>query len=129
MGRPWRWLLIGLGFLCLGLAVLGLFLPLLPTTPLVLLAAYFFSRGSERLHRWLAGHPRFGPILRDWEAERVIPLWAKLAASVMMLLSVGYAVLVRGLPVLAAVLMAGVVVWALVFVWSKPSRRARPPRS
>jgi uncharacterized membrane protein YbaN (DUF454 family) len=115
--------MIALGFLMLGLAVLGLFLPLLPTTPLVLLAAYFFSRGSERLHRWLLGHRRFGPILRDWEAEQVIPLWAKLVASSVMLVSVGYAVLVRGMPGIAAVLMTGVVGWALVFIWSRPSRR------
>jgi len=54
--------------LSLGLAILGIALPVLPTTPLVILAAFCFSRSSPRLARWLENDPRFGPMIRDWRA-------------------------------------------------------------
>lgn len=124
MRGPWRWLMIACGGVCLGLAVLGMFLPLLPTTPLVLLAAFFFSRGSERLHRWLTGHPRFGGYVRDWEAEQVIPLSAKLIGTTAMVVSVSFAVLTRGLPWFVDLAMGAILAWALWFIWSRPSRRS-----
>jgi uncharacterized membrane protein YbaN (DUF454 family) len=68
----------------LAAGIVGIFLPLLPTTPFVLLAAYCFSRGSARCERWLLEHPRFGPMVRDWRLHRAIPLRAKQAAIVMM---------------------------------------------
>lgn len=63
-----RIILTGLGFLSLGVAVVGLVLPGIPTTGPVLLSAYFFSRSSERFDNWLIGHRVFGPIVRDWRA-------------------------------------------------------------
>lgn len=66
--KPTRILLAGLGFLSLGIAIVGLVLPGIPTTGPVLLAGYFFSRSSERFDRWLLDHRVFGPILRDWRA-------------------------------------------------------------
>lgn len=60
------------GLLCVGLALLGVALPLLPTAPFVLLAAYCFSRSSPKLHDWVMSNPAFGKIIRDWRAERAI---------------------------------------------------------
>jgi uncharacterized membrane protein YbaN (DUF454 family) len=54
------------GALALATGVVGIFLPLLPTTPFVLLAAFCFARGSPRWEAWLLAHPRFGPLVRDW---------------------------------------------------------------
>lgn len=75
------------GGLSLLAGVVGIFLPLLPTTPLVLLAAYCFSRGSQRWEAWMLAHPRFGPMVRDWRENRAVPLRAKQLATVMMAVS------------------------------------------
>ena len=61
-----RFVWILFGFIALGIGVLGIFLPLVPTVPLVLLAAFCFAKSSERLHKWLTGHKTFGPMISDW---------------------------------------------------------------
>ena len=71
-------LYIVLGFLFILLGILGVFLPLLPTTPFIILAAFFFSQSSERSHQWLLSNKVFGPILSSWENSRCIPYFAKL---------------------------------------------------
>src|SRR5690606_8396288 len=58
------WLTFGL--VCVGLALAGVVLPLLPATPFLLLAAFAFTRSSPRLHAWLLGHRHFGPLIEDW---------------------------------------------------------------
>jgi uncharacterized membrane protein YbaN (DUF454 family) len=79
--HPWSLL----GLLFLGIGGLGVVLPLLPTTPFVLLAAGCFARSSPRLHRWLLESQLFGPTLRNWEENRCVPRRAKLVALVTML--------------------------------------------
>jgi len=122
--QTWRVLLIALGWIALAFAVIGLFLPLLPTTPFVLLAAFFFSRGSRRLHAWLIEHPRFGHYVRDWEAEQVIPPVGKYASTFMMVPSVGYAIATRDIPLALKITMAIIVALVLWFIWSRPPRRS-----
>ncbi|RBW48672.1 YbaN family protein [Marinobacter sp. F3R11] len=78
-----------LAYVSLGLAAIGVVLPLLPTTPFVLLAAFFASKGSPAFASWLEGHPSFGPAIRDWRRNRVIPVKAKVLACSMMILSWG----------------------------------------
>ncbi len=75
-----RTLLLACGFLAVGLGVAGIFLPVLPTTPFMLLAAACFARSSPRFHRWLLAHRAFGPIVGEWERHRAIPWRAKLWA-------------------------------------------------
>jgi uncharacterized membrane protein YbaN (DUF454 family) len=79
------------GVLALLLGVLGIFLPLLPTTPFLLLASACFARGSTRMHNWLLSHGMFGEYLRNYEAGRGIPARAKVLALVMMWSSLAYA--------------------------------------
>jgi uncharacterized membrane protein YbaN (DUF454 family) len=69
-----------LGFVFLGIALVGVFLPLLPTTPFVLVAAGCFARSSERWHQWLLGNPTFGPMIRNWEQRRCVSCRVKLIA-------------------------------------------------
>ena len=73
-------LFMAFGFLFIALAVMGVFLPLLPTTPFILVAAYFFSKSSDRWHQWLLENRVFGPILYNWESSRCIPSFAKMLA-------------------------------------------------
>ncbi|WP_019449737.1 YbaN family protein [Cupriavidus sp. BIS7] len=103
------------GTLSLALGIIGIFLPLLPTTPFVLLAAACFARGSERFHHWLVTHQRFGPLVRDWQAHRSIPLRAKCLALSMMWTSMSVtAWLMRERPLASVTLIAialAVTVW------------------
>ncbi len=85
-----KWFLIAGGLLSVALGFLGIFLPLLPTTPFLLLAAACFCRSSERLYRWLMNHKWFGPIIRNYREHRAIPLKAKIITLVMLWLSIGY---------------------------------------
>lgn len=79
-----RALWVGAGLLALGTGIVGIVVPLLPTTPFVILAAFCFARSNPRLEAWLLRHPRFGPMIRAWRARRVIPLRAKQLAWTMM---------------------------------------------
>jgi uncharacterized protein len=76
-----------LACLFLALAIIGVFLPGLPTVPFLLLAAWFSAKGSDRLHRWLYEHPHFGKLLVDWEKERAISRSSKVIACLMLALS------------------------------------------
>lgn len=74
-------------YFCVGLGFIGAFLPLLPTTPFLLLAAWAAPRGSPALHRWLYEHPRFGAVLIAWEQKRAVSTRAKWTACILMTLS------------------------------------------
>lgn len=80
------------GFGLVGLATIGIFLPLLPTTPLLLLAATCFANSSEKSHRWLMEHNVFGPILKNWHEHRCIPRKAKIVAIASILIFGTYAI-------------------------------------
>lgn len=103
------------GAISLVLGIIGIFLPLLPTTPFVLLAAACFARGSEKFHNWLITHERFGPLVRDWQAHHSIPFRAKCLALSMMWTSMSItAWLLRARPVSSLTLIAigiAVTIW------------------
>lgn len=80
----WRVLYVGLGLFFVGLAVLGAVLPLLPTTPFLILASYFFVRSSDRLHNWLLRSRLFGQLLLDWQRYRGVRPRVKVVALTML---------------------------------------------
>lgn len=112
------WLMLGL--VALGLGAAGVFVPLLPTVPFLLLAAVGFARSSERLHHWLLSHRIFGPPISDWRERGVVGRRAKWAATVSILatfavsLAVGLNSWLLATQALALALVA-------VFLWSRPS--------
>lgn len=89
-----RLALLGLAWVMVGLATAGIFLPLLPTTPFLLLAAWLFSRSSPRLEQWLAGHALFGPPLRDWRDDGAIARRNKICA--ILLMALGFCLFLAG---------------------------------
>ena len=64
--------------MCVGLGFLGIFVPGIPTTPLILLAAWFFSRSSKHLEKWLINHKTFGPLIIDWKKYKGIKRKSKI---------------------------------------------------
>lgn len=89
-----RILLVIAGILSLVLGIIGAFLPLLPTVPLVLLAAFCFARSSERLHQWMLRHRYFGPIIENFQAGRGIPRRVKYRTIVIIWISMGISCLI-----------------------------------
>lgn len=83
-----RWCLTAAGLVCVALAVLGIFLPLLPTVPFLLLAAACFARGSGHLHRRLLEHRRLGPLVRPYLEGAGIPRSAKVSAIILIWLTI-----------------------------------------
>lgn len=99
------------GSLSLVAGIVGIFVPVLPTTPFLLLASACYLRGSERLHRWLLSHGRLGQYIRDFEAGRGIPARAKFVAIVMLWISIAFGIEFAGHPLAAGamLLVAGAV--------------------
>jgi uncharacterized membrane protein YbaN (DUF454 family) len=120
--RRTRPLYVALGWLFFALGVLGAFLPVLPTTPFMLLAAWAFGIGSERFERWLLEHPRFGPGIRRFRAHRVVPLRAKVAAWATMTLTLTLSIASGRIPVWGLVGQAIVMAYGAWFVGRLPSR-------
>ncbi|CAA7628047.1 conserved membrane hypothetical protein [Candidatus Terasakiella magnetica] len=94
-GKPLPVALKRLALFCLGwvffaLGVIGAFLPVMPTTPFMLVALWCFAKSSDRFHAWLFHHKLFGPPLQSWERHGVIPLYAKVIAIGSMILSMAY---------------------------------------
>ncbi len=112
---------VTLGVVSLLVGLIGVFLPLLPTTPFVLLAAYFFSRSSGRLHQWLLRHRVFGSIIRDWESNGAIRPKAKLIAVTMITLSLGYALVFKAMFWQIKFIAAIVGIVVVIFIVTRPS--------
>ncbi len=118
--RALRAALAAVGALSVAVAVVGVFVPVLPTVPLLLLAAACFARSSERLHRWLLGHPRLGPVVRAYR-DGAVPRRARRAAIAVIWVSIGLSSLVVPLVWVRA-LMFGIAVAVTVYLVRLPTR-------
>tara|TARA_R110002094_G_scaffold90759_1_gene93234 strand:+ start:851 stop:1285 length:435 start_codon:yes stop_codon:yes gene_type:complete len=112
-------IVLGWGFVALG--VVGVVLPVLPTTPFMLIALWCFARSSKRFHDWLYHHRLFGPPLRKWDRYGVIPVSAKVFACTAMSASLIYIIFFRDLPVYLVALTAAVMAYGAWFILTKPS--------
>lgn len=123
-----RWLWWGAAYVALGLGIAGVVLPLLPTTPFVLLAAFCAARGSDTLHRKLIEHRIFGPMIRDWQATGAVSRKAKYLAIGSMAVCAVVLFLVTPMwwtAALGTAVMATVATW----LWFRPEPEvSRPER-
>ncbi|TKB48082.1 DUF454 domain-containing protein [Ferrimonas sediminicola] len=104
---PIRYLLMGAGALCAGLGLLGLFLPLIPTVPFLLLAAACFSRSSARMQAWLFNHRLLGPVIRNYLERRGLTLRQLLGSLVS--IWVGMAIAIYLAPVTAVQILLALI--------------------
>jgi len=116
-----RWFFFALGWLFFGLGVLGVILPVLPTTPFMLLALWAFARSSPRFHDWLYQHRIFGPPLQNWVSHGVIPTIAKVTAVGAMSISLTYLIYFSPVPSWAVIAAALLMLGAAGFILTKPS--------
>lgn len=108
------------GLLSLAAGIIGIALPLLPTTPFLLLAAYCFARGSKRLHDWLVHHPRLGPPIHDWQRHGAISRRAKqlAMASIVAVLGLSY---LFGAPTRVIIIQIVVLSAVSLFILTRPA--------
>ena len=119
-----------LGTLFALLGFLGIFLPVLPTTPFLLLAAACYARGSEHFHQWLLASRTFGPMVREWEQHRSLPYRTKITAIVLMSLTLAASIVFFVRPAWLKLLLALFGLGLAIWMYRIPSRdrlpRARP---
>ena len=120
-GRAARYAYVAVGLLFVGLGALGVVLPVVPTTPFLLISLWAFARSSHRLEAWLLGHRVFGPRLVEWRKHRVIPLSVKLTAWGSMVGSLTLMILTGASPI-AIIGAASVMAIGAGYVASKPSK-------
>lgn len=120
----WRYVFLGVGFVSLALGLVGLFLPIVPTVPFLVVSVWAFQRSDKRFERWLLKHEKVGPPLRLWKEHGAISRRSKIVATLTM--SAGAVGAFFTLPWLAGKL----VLWSLllaatVFVWTRPTGPAK----
>jgi uncharacterized membrane protein YbaN (DUF454 family) len=119
LAAPWRWLLLALAGLSLATGIVGVFVPGLPTTVFLLIAAWAAARSSPRLHRWLLAHPLFGKLIGDWQRGGWVSRRSKWNASITMALCAAVLWWMGGrwwVAALASSCMAIVLCW----LWLRP---------
>ncbi len=106
------------GFICLGLAVIGAILPVMPTTVFVIMAAYCFARSSPKLEQRLLEHPRFGPHITRWRANGAVSRSGKIAASIAFAVSIALTLALTAMPWPLFTIGAAVVIGG--WLWTRP---------
>ena len=109
------------GFVCVALGFVGIFVPGMPTTVFLLIALWCFSRSSEKARNWLWTHKRLGPYIRDWHEHRVVPRTAKILAVFMMCMSVFVVAMMSELGSLNPIFLAMILAPIAVFLITRPS--------
>ena len=111
-----------LGIICLVLAFIGIGIPVIPTFDFVLLAAFFFALGNERLHNWIVNHRWFGPIIRGWRHDRSLPLGMKVTGVVAVALSFGLTIGLAIRNIWLALGLGALGLSIMIYIWTRPTR-------
>jgi uncharacterized protein len=118
--RALRLFYLGLGWFCVALGVMGIILPILPTTPFLLLAVWAFSKSSPELAEKLRNHPKVGPYIRGWQDHGVIPPIGKAMAVVMMSAMGAYLLVYSAMPQWLSLIVCGVMAVVALYVVTRP---------
>jgi uncharacterized membrane protein YbaN (DUF454 family) len=110
-----------LGLIFLVLAIIGMILPLLPTTPFALVAIYFFDKSSPKFHKWCLNTPGLGPAIKDWNHSRVIRNKAKVQAAILLVISGSLIVLNQSISNSIKWIGCSTLVLVLIFILSRNS--------
>lgn len=114
------WLLAGWIFFTIG--IVGIYLPVLPTTPFLILTSYCFSKGSNRLHRWILSLPAVGPVISDWEEHGTIRLRAKTFATTIIVAFLLYLYLLLDVSIAVKTIVSCMMYLSLIYIWTRPSK-------
>jgi uncharacterized protein len=117
-----RYFYLSLGWISVVLGAIGIILPIMPTTPFLLVAVWAFSKSSPELAAKIRNHPRFGPYVRHWQDHGVIPTQAKVLAVMMMGAAGVYLVRFSNAPAWASYSASGVMAALAVYITTRPSR-------
>lgn len=120
--RSVRVLFSVLGFIFLALGIAGIFIPVLPTTINIIIAAYFFFRSNDRMYRWLIEHPRFGPALRDYRAGLGVPRKAKIYAIATIAVTFAVTMTVAVTSLRGRMIMAATAAAISAYILSRPTK-------
>lgn len=107
-----------LGWLCLGLAYLGMVTPGLPWSIFIVSAAYCFAKSSDKMHNWIYSHPKFGPFLTNWTEKKVFP--RKMKYLMIVTMSTTFLFLLLTAPLKAALWSGGFMFLVAVWAWRFP---------
>jgi len=110
-----------LGLLSLIIGVIGIFLPILPTTPLLILSAFLFSKGSTRLHAWILNQPKIGPMIQTWEEHKVISPKAKILATIMIVTLFSFTLIFVKVVLWIKIIVASTGLMVLGFILTRKS--------
>ena len=113
--------LIVIGWICVVLGVIGIVVPLLPTTPFLLLAATCFAKSSDRFYQWLIGHPWFGKYIENYRNGLGIPMKVKIVTILMLWLSIGFSVIYVVSFFLAKIMLLGIATCVSCYLASRPT--------
>lgn len=116
-----RYVLSAIGLISFALGVIGAFLPVLPTTPFMLLAAFCFSKSSKRLHSWLTSLPYFGSAIIEWENNKVIRPRAKILAITLIWLSIGATIIWSSIIIAVKVFLGFIAISVSLFILTRKS--------
>ncbi|EKE68756.1 YbaN family protein [Gallaecimonas xiamenensis] len=114
-----RYLFLLVGWLAIALGILGIALPVLPTTPFILLAAWCFAKGSPRCHQWLRSNRYFGQMVRDWEAQRGLRRRYRRRAVAMMLVTFSISLLLVP-KIWLKIMLVTILVSVLIYLYRLP---------
>lgn len=120
MKKSKKYILLAAGWFFVLLGLIGAFLPILPTTPFLILAAYFFSKSSKKLHHWLLTRPKVGPLIKEWELHGIIGRKAKIYCTASIVLIFSSTLYFSNINNWLKLLLVVIATSILSFIWTRP---------